>query len=126
MRKTFEQLQSQHQRKSPEFSDIQWRDRLKRAQKSPDNFGLQRSVGFGDHFRGNLINPGQSCTWAAGDQRQLSIVFLRKTLAQIGHLFANQIGVIEQPLRRKREGVVRLSRHGETHVRPFQRVLDFE
>src|SRR6476620_774399 len=72
---TFEQLQSQHQRKSPEFSDIQWSDRLKRAQKSPDNFGLQRAVGFGYHFRSNLINPGQSCTWAAGNQRQFSIVF---------------------------------------------------
>jgi len=84
------------------------------------------SVGFGDHFRCNLINPGNPEFGAAGDQRQLSIVFLRETLAQIGHLFPNQIGVIEQATRRKREGVARLSRHGETHVRPFQRVFDFE
>src|SRR4029077_621802 len=91
---TFEQLQSQHQWKSPEFSDIQWSDRLKRAQKSPDNLGLQGSVGFGDHLRRNVINSRQPRTWAAGDQRQLSIVFLRKTLAQIASLFANQIGFI--------------------------------
>ncbi|KAG0506319.1 MAG: hypothetical protein Udaeo_02920 [Candidatus Udaeobacter sp.] len=92
--KTFEQLQSQHQRKSPKFSDIQWRERLKRAQKSPDNLRIQGSVGFGDHFRCNLVNPGQPRAGAPGDQRQLPIVFLRKTLAQIGHLLANQIGVI--------------------------------
>ena len=92
--KTFEQLQSQHQRKSPKLSDIQWRDRLKRAQKSPDNLRIQRPVGFGDHFRCNLVNPGQSRTGTTGNQRQFPVLFLREALAEIGRLFADQIGVI--------------------------------
>ena len=71
-----------------------------------------------------MVNPRQPRFGAAGDERQLAIIFLREALAQIGHLFPNQIGVIEQPLRRKRKGVVHLGRHRQTRVRPFQLALD--
>src|SRR6266487_2402758 len=72
-----------------------------------------------------MVNTRQSCLGTIGDERQLSIIFLRETPPQIGHLLPNQIGIIEQPLRRKGEGVMHFGRHRETCVRPFQRALYF-
>ena len=72
-----------------------------------------------------MINTRQSCLGTVGDERELSIIFLRETPPQIGHLLPDQVGIIEQPLRRKGEGMVHFSRHREARVRPFQRALHF-
>jgi len=56
--------------------------RLKGDQKSPDDLLFQGPAALGDHFRGHMVNPRQPRPGAAGDERQLSIIFLRETLVE--------------------------------------------
>ena len=72
-----------------------------------------------------MVNTRHPCLGTTGDERQLSVIFLRETSAQISYLFPNQIGIIEQPLRRKGKRVVHFGRHRETRVCPVQRAIGF-
>ncbi len=99
-------MQTQHQGQGPELSDVQRRDCLEGVEKFPDDLRVERAAAFGHDFRGDAVNPRQPRLRTRGDERQLAIRFARETLSQIGHLFADEVGVIEQPFRREGESVM--------------------
>src|SRR5262245_43855475 len=52
----FEQLQTQHQRERPEFSDVEWRDRLESDEKFPDDLRLQCTAALRYDLRAHAVN----------------------------------------------------------------------
>ena len=118
--RAFDQPQPQHQRHRPEFADVQRGHRLERGEESPDCLHVQRAIAFGHDLRRDPVNARQARLRAAGNDRQLLVIHFRKAPPDFVDLSLNQIRVIQQPLRGKREGVMHVCRHRQAGVRPFE------
>ena len=118
-----DQGQTQHDRDRPQFAHLEWRDRLVGYDKAGKALGVDSAIAMGDHFESEVVDPWES---GGGPLRQAG-KFAAITLWQMplgrANLLVDQIKIVEQPFRSRRNAAIGSNRRCQQVTYPHQRDL---
>ena len=118
----------QHARPRPELSDGERRDGLEGVQPAHELGAIEAAVAVPDQLHGERVDARVAGLLPRGELGQLAVVAAREVLADVPDLGGDEVEVVEEPLRRRRdelaavhvvgEGPVRLAQDADVVVEP--------
>jgi hypothetical protein len=106
--KVFHQRDAQGDRDRPEFADGEWLYTLIRLDKARQLFDVEGTVGVGDNGPSYSEDAGVTLERTFGELRQSAIEARRQVLLDFADLFIDDVEIVEQPFRRRRDRLLRL------------------
>ena len=101
----------EHARPGPQLADRERRDRLVAVEEAEELLPVEAAVAVADELHGQGVDARVSGELAGGELGQLAVVAARQVLAHVADLGSDQVVVVEQPLRRRRDELSPV--HGE-------------
>ena len=108
-----DQHDPQRDRDRPEFADRQRLDLLIGAHEAAQHLGIEAAVGVGDEGPGQAEHARISGERSVGQLRQLPVVAGRQIGADFANLPFDEMIVVDQPFRRRRDRVPFVDRPGD-------------
>ena len=93
----------QHARPGPQLADRERRDRLVAVQEAHQLLPVEAAVAVADELHGQGVDARVARELPRGELGQLAVVAPRQVLAHVADLGRDQVEVVEEPLRRRRD-----------------------
>ena len=115
----------EHARPGPQLADRERRDRLVAVHEAEELLPVEAAVAVADQLHGHGVDARVAGELAGGELGQLAVVAARQVLAHVADLGGDQVVVVEQPLRRRRDELppVHVLGHGEVRLAQDARVV---
>ena len=113
----FHQNNAHRDRYRPKLADSQWLDALVSTHEAAQYFRVKPAVGVGNKRPRQTIDAGKSLEWTVGQLGQASIVTGWKVVMNFAQLFVDNVVIVDEPFRRRRDGALLTHRPGNGAIR---------
>ena len=115
----------EHARPGPQLADRERRHRLVAVHEAHELLPVEAAVAVADQLDGHGVDARVAGELAGGELGQLAVVAARQVLAHVADLGGDQVVVVEQPLRGRRDELplVHVLGHGEVRLAQDARVV---
>ena len=110
----------EHARPGPQLADRERRHRLVAVHEANELLAVEAAVAVADELHGHGVDPSVAGELARGELGQLAVVAARQVLAHVADLRGDEVVVVEQPLRGRRDELPLVHALGHAEVRLAQ------